>query len=185
MSRRLGRCLVEVGIGEVGMDTLQEPVERRRVRDVNGLGLRLASIADEETTDTSLAVNDDRARVTWGGERAGLLIVRKDRPLHRRPLSVIREVLAYEGLDAGSATNGHACGATALDYHEAMFTFRVEQLWVAQLVFPDDALKRQEAVVKRILEGREGGVVAGGKEGLLVGAHAPGKVDELNLCTWI
>ena len=164
ISRRLGRALVEVGVGEVGLDTLQEPVERYRICNVNRL--RIPGTANEETPDTSLFVNDDRARVTWGGEPARLLIVRKDRPLHRCPLSVVREILAHEGLNAGSATNGHACGATALDYHEAMFTFRVEQLRVAQLVFPDDALNRQEAV-KRILEG-EGLVVEAraGKEGL-------------------
>jgi len=123
----------------------------------------------------SASVNDNRARVTWGGERVGRLIVRKDHPLHRCPLSVVQELLAHEGLDTGSATSGHDCGATALDHHEAMYTFRVEQLRVAQLVFPDDTLKRQEAV-KRILEGGEG---------LLVGAHAHGKVCQLNLCTLI
>jgi len=40
MSRRVGGELEEVGVGEVGMDALQNPVEMRRGRDVNGLRLR-------------------------------------------------------------------------------------------------------------------------------------------------
>jgi hypothetical protein len=54
MSQRLDRELVEVGVGKAGLDTLQEPVEKRRVRDVGGLRL-----AGEQTPDTSLAVSDD------------------------------------------------------------------------------------------------------------------------------
>ena len=51
MSRRLGRGLVEVCVGEVGLDMLQKPVERRCVRDVSGIRsfLCLASTTSEVT----------------------------------------------------------------------------------------------------------------------------------------
>lgn len=80
MSRRLGRKLVEVGVGEVDLDPLQEPVEASRASDINVL-LCLASTASEKSPDTSLAINDVGAGVTWGRERAGPLVVRNNRPL--------------------------------------------------------------------------------------------------------
>ena len=123
MSQCLGRGLVEVRIGEAGLDTLQKPVERRCVRDVGGVRifLRLAGTAGEVTPNTSLAVNVYGAGVTWGGERAGLLVVWKNCPPHRRLVRAVREVLAHKGLGAGSAANGHACSATTLGYMEEQF----------------------------------------------------------------
>ena len=77
----------------------------------------------------------------------------KNCPLRRRLVSAVRgEVLTHEGVGAGSAANGHACGATALGYNEPWFAACVAHLRVVQLVFLDDALKRQEAA-NRVLEG--------------------------------
>jgi hypothetical protein len=94
--------------------------------------------------------------------------VRKDCPIYRRLLSAVREVLAHEGLDAGSAT--------VLDYMEIPFAVRVEHLRATQLVFLDDALKRQEAV-RWVLEGS-------GRPSFTdraVGVHAQGQVGHRNL----
>jgi hypothetical protein len=169
MSRRLDRDLVEVGVGKAFLDTLHEPVERRPVRDVGGL--RPAGSAGEDAANTSLAVKDDGARVARGRECARF-VVRKDCPLHGRLVSAVLEVLAHKGHDAGSAASGHAGGTAILDNGEARFVVRVEHLRAAQLVFPDDALKWQEAV-RRVFEG---GVGRG------VGVHLRGKVVHRNLC---
>ena len=106
MSRRLGREWVGVGVGKVRLDTLvKEPVEGRRVRDISGICL--ASTAGEDAADTSLAVKDDGAGIAMGREYVGL-VVRKDCPLHRRPVRAVLEVFAHKGHDAGSAANSHA-----------------------------------------------------------------------------
>ena len=96
------------------LDTLvKEPVEGRRVRDVGGICL--AGTAVEEADDTSLAVSDDGAGITLGGEGAVLVTVRVDGQLHGRLVSAILEVFADERHDAGSATDGHAGAVTVLD----------------------------------------------------------------------
>ena len=46
---------MDVGVGELGLDTLQNPVERRRIRNVDVL--RLAGTAGQEATNAPLAVN--------------------------------------------------------------------------------------------------------------------------------
>jgi hypothetical protein len=56
-------------MGEVGLDTLKKPVEMRHVRDVGVL--RLAGTTNEETPDTSVAVNDDGAGTDGDGGGVG------------------------------------------------------------------------------------------------------------------
>ena len=114
MLRRLSRDWVEVGVGKVLLDTLvKEPVEGRRIRDVDGICL--ASTAGEVADNTSLAVSDDGAGITQGREGAVLVTVRVDGQLHGRLVSAIIEVFADERHDAGSATDGHAGASTTLD----------------------------------------------------------------------
>ena len=71
MSRRLGCGLVEVRVGEAGLDMLQKPVERRCVRDVGGNWsfLCLAGTTGEVTPNTSLAINEYGAGVSSPGPR--------------------------------------------------------------------------------------------------------------------
>lgn len=173
MWRHLSRRLVEVGVGKMRFDTLQEPRERRCVCDVGSLVL--AGTTGEQAPDTSLAVNDDGARVTFGGEHTGLVIVWEDWPLHRRLVRTVREVLAHKGFSAGSAANGHTCGATALGYIEARFVTLVAHFGAAHLVFLDNASDWQKAVVIRVLEepAREHGV------------HTHDEVGKLNVRTWV
>ena len=81
--RRLARDRVEVGVRKVRLDTLlKEPVEGRCVRDVGGTCL--AGTTGEEAGDTSLALSDDGAGITWGGEGAVLVTVWVDGQLHGR-----------------------------------------------------------------------------------------------------
>jgi hypothetical protein len=76
-----------------------------------------------------------------------------------------------EGRSRSSAASGHAGGATALDDEVARFVVRLDHLRAAQLVFPNDALMRQE-VVRRVFEG-----------GVGRGVGVPrGKVVHRNLC---
>ena len=130
MLQCLGHGLVEVRIGEVGLDTLQKPVERRCICDVGGVRifLRLASTTSEVTPNTSLAVNDYGTGVTWGRECEGLLVVRKNCPPHRHLVRAIWEVIVHERLGAGSAANGHACSTTTLGYMEEQFVVVVAHL---------------------------------------------------------
>ena len=113
MSRRLCRDWVEVGVGKVLLDTLKQPVEGGRVRDVGGICH--AGTAGEEADDASLAVNNDGAGITRGGEGAVPVTIRVDGQLHGRPVSAVLEVFADERHDAGSATDGHAGALTVLD----------------------------------------------------------------------
>ena len=148
----LGHDWVEVGVRElVDLDTLKKPDEGRRVRNVSRFGL--AGTASEEAADTSGAVSNDRARTTTGGEDAGLVVIREDRPFRRRQFSAVAQVLPHVGEDAGSATKGQASGVVALYNHEAGFAVLIERVRVAQPVLLDETLKPQEAI-HRIFEGR-------------------------------
>ncbi len=141
----------------VGLDARQKPEEGRRVRDVRGL--RLAGTASKEATETSAAVNDDRARIAGGGEDTWLVVVGEDSPLHRRLVSAVVEVLTDEGEGASGAAYGDASGVAVLYDEEARFTVVVEHIRVAHLVFLYEIPKLKEAVI-RILK-RRGGVGTG------------------------
>ena len=137
--------------------TSTSPRPRRRDIDISEpiisshLGLSRPSIARREgRKETRRTLLTRTSPLTWGRERVGLLVVRKNCPLHRHLVRAVREVLAHKGLGAGSAANGHACSATTLGYMEEQFVVVVANLWEAQLVFLDDALKQQELIKREV-----------------------------------
>jgi hypothetical protein len=160
MSRRLGHVRVEMGIKKpILLDAREEPEEGRRVRDVRGIRLSLASTAGEEATNAATAIGDDGARITGGGEDTRLVVEGEDSPLPRGLVSVVIKILADVGEQAGSAAYGDTGSNAVLYDQQARFAVLVEHIWVAREVFRDDVPKLKEAV-NRILKAR-GGVGAG------------------------
>lgn len=164
--------VVDTDIGKFGLDTLQKPVERYRICNVEAR-VWVASTTNQETTNTPLAVNDDGTRVSWARECSGLVVVLHDCPLHGCPMRTILEILACEGVGAGSAANCHPIEAI-LDHRDTSFVVCVKHLWGAQFVFLNDAPKWQEAV-RWVLKGG-GGYTA-------VEVHPSGKFSSWNLHT--
>lgn len=83
------------------------------------------------------------------------MTVRVDGHLDRRRMNTEVVVFPDEGFDARRATDSNTGGVAVLDNDETYLAVRVEHGRVAQLVFPDDALKLQEAT-EWIFEGGAG-----------------------------
>ena len=120
------------------MHTFTSPQPRCRDIDISELiisshlGLSRPSIAGREgRKETRRTLLTRTSPLTWGRERAGLLVVRKNCPPCRHLARAVREVLAHEGLGAGSTANGHACSATTLGYMEEQFIVVIAHLWEA------------------------------------------------------
>lgn len=146
MSGLLGYARVEVGVRKpVCLDAREEPEEGRCVRDVEGL--RFAGAAREETADAAKAVDDDRARITWDREGAGLVVVGEDSPLYRSLVSVVVVILTDVGENTVSAAYSDARGFAILYDQQARFTIVVGHIWAVHQVFRDDVSERKEAVI--------------------------------------
>jgi len=141
---------VEVGLGEGLLNTLVEPEVRHEVGHVSGHSR--AGTAGEHTDDASLPVNDDRPRITWGGECAVSVAVGVNGNLHRRPLDAMVVVLANKRLYTGPASDSDSSGLAVFNDDKALLAVSIELLRLAYFVLPNDALNFQEAA-DRIFEG--------------------------------
>ena len=140
--------LVEEELGKGLLDLLLDVPVRRDIGDVGSVGG--ASPLGEHSEDTSVPVEDDRARVAGGGERTVHVAVRKDSDFYRRLLDTVLIVDASERLHSRDATDGGAGCQTVLDDEKARFSVGVEMLGVVDLVGLDDA-ERLEKTVLRVL----------------------------------
>jgi hypothetical protein len=96
--------LVEVAVGEGLPDLLLEPPVWGRVGYVC-LVVR-ATTTGEQGDDTASSVEDDGARISWGGEGATLLVVGQDGGVYGRVLDAIVGVDASERVKPVGTTYG-------------------------------------------------------------------------------
>ena len=86
--QRLVHDRVKVGVREpVGLDTLEEPEEGGRVRDVSGLSI--ASTASEQAANTSIGVSNNRARIAGGREDTRFMTMWENGPFDRSLVSAV------------------------------------------------------------------------------------------------
>jgi hypothetical protein len=133
-----------VGVGEpAGLDTLQEPPERRGVGHVGGLGLtRTAGKHATDTGDTATDVGDDWARVARFRKDVRLAVVVDYSPLHRGLVDRhVAKIVANDGEDAIRAAEGGASGIAPLGDQQARFAVRVPHVGGVHQVVGNDALK--------------------------------------------
>ena len=121
----MSRCLlenVEVDVREpTGLDTLEEPPERRGIGHIGCLGL--ARTGSENSTDAATDVDDDRARITGLGEDVRRAVIVDDTPFHRGLVNgrVVEEVVADNGEHAVGAADGGPGGISVLDHQQAVY----------------------------------------------------------------
>ena len=84
--------------------------------------------------------NDDRPRITWGGECAVFVAVGVNGNLHRRAPDANVVVLANERLYTGCASDGGSSGLAVFNDDKALLAVSIELLRLAYFVFIDDAL---------------------------------------------
>jgi hypothetical protein len=163
-----------VGIWKsICFDVREEPPDGRRIGDVGRC--RFASTTNEEATVAATAIDNDGPRVPNCREDPRVVIIGKNRPLHRSLGSVAGKVLSDVREDASGASNGDMSREAILYNVKARFPIVIEHIRMAHQVIRDDVLKWKEAIV-RILEAR-----------LSVGlrVHLVCKLGTRNLRPWI
>ena len=103
----------------------------------------------ENTNHMTLAIEDERARVTRGGERAGILIVVIDGEFD----GLLAKVIAKVGLGASVASNREVGGVTVLHDNKAGLVVLVTTIGSSQLLARDTTVD-PELVICRELEHR-------------------------------
>ena len=178
--------VVEVGVGVLLLDLLQEPPKRGEPCDVGLFGR--ARAPGEHSEDLALPSEDNRARITGVGELAVPLTVEHDGGLERVLLddAVVR-VVALDGLEAIGAAKSSVGSAAVLDHDQAPLTVGVEVRGVADFSCRDDAAGLEEAVIEDSVGGpifvvrvHQLGKVAGG--GLAACGGKKGAVSERSPC---
>ena len=108
--------------------------------------ISLAATAGEQGDNAASPVEDDGARISWGGEGATQLVVGQDGGLDGRVLGTVVGIDASEGIEPIDATDGGACGQAVLHYKECFLVVDVEVLRPADLVILYDAIGLEEPI---------------------------------------
>ena len=145
--RNLVHDRVEVGVGESLLSTCapSEPKIGREVGHVGCNWISRAGTAGEQADDASLPVDDNRPRITRGGECPVLVAVGVDGDFHRRTLDAMLIVHANERLYSDPATNSDSSGLTVFNDEKTLLAVSIELLRFVYFVFIDDGLDLQEA----------------------------------------
>ena len=112
-----------------------------------------ARTSGEHPEDTTVPVEDNRARVAVGRERTGHAAVGEGSDFHRCLPDIVLIVDAGERLHSRDATNGGASCQTVLDDERARFSVGVEVQEVVDLVGLYDAERLQKSVLRVLIVG--------------------------------
>lgn len=148
----IGRILLGVDIGErlITMDDLQNKADGRNVAYIEGIFL--AATANDETTNASGAIDNDKARITRCWEWPRFAVARQNRPLLENRGGVVLKVAATSvGKDVVNAADSQAAGFATLEDHNAGDIILVIHGWLMHLVVYDSTPESQKAV-KRVFE---------------------------------
>ena len=137
---------IEVGVGELDLDAVEVPLERRSVGDVEGVSA--AAAAGEHAAYVAVDVDDGRAGIAALGEDFGFVVVVENHPPERVSLDGPAPGLVppHDRECAVGAPNGGARGVAVFDDEGTRLAILAHRVGMAHALVVDDALDAKETV---------------------------------------
>ena len=135
---------VGIGKGLVLVDCLHDEVNRCDVCHVRGLGG--PATAGDHTSNSSQAINYDRAGISFGEKNARLIIQGDDHTLLRYGNSILVEILASVGDEGRRPAHSHIHTPTPLQDGDTGTAVLVQHLWLLHFLLWDGTPEFGKAV---------------------------------------
>ena len=135
---------VGIGKGLVLVDCLHDEVDRCDVCHVRVLGG--PATTGDHTSNSSQAINYDRARISFGGKNARLIVQGDDHTLLGYSDVVLVEILVSVGDEGCRPAHSHVCTPTLLQDSDTGAAVPVQHLWLLHFLLWDGTPEFEKVV---------------------------------------